>query len=80
MAINFSYSKSRLTTRSRYLVYLMKDTITDQKLLKAVKILDQLVFALNFYEKTGEDKYIEELTWASKRLCQLFNKEGGGNE
>lgn len=57
----------------------MKDTISDQKLQKAVKILDQLVFALKFYEKTGEDKYIEELTWASKRLHQLFN-EGGRNE
>ena len=80
MAINFSYSTARLTTRSRYLVYLMKDTIADQKLLKAVKILDQLIFALKFYEKTGEDRYIEDLTWASKRLYQLFSDKGGGNE
>jgi len=57
----------------------MKDTLPDQKLQKAVKILDQLVFALKFYEKTGEGKYIEELTWASKRLYQLFSK-GGNNE
>lgn len=57
----------------------MKDTIPDLKLQKAVQILDQLVFALKFYEKTGEDKYIEELTWASKRLYRLFN-EGGKNE
>ncbi|MFZ5376462.1 MAG: hypothetical protein ACOZAN_02205 [Patescibacteria group bacterium] len=58
----------------------MKDTIPDQKILKAIKILDQLVFALKFYEKTGEDKYIDELTWASKRLYQLFNNEGGKDE
>lgn len=58
----------------------MKDTIPDQKLQKAVDILDQCVFALNFYEKTGEDKYIEELTWASKRLYQLFKDEGGKDE
>jgi len=58
----------------------MKDTLPDQKLQKAVKILDQLVFALKFYEKTGEGKYIEELTWASKRLYQLFNNEGGKDE
>ena len=58
----------------------MKDTIPDQKLQNAVKILDQLVFALKFYKKTGEDKYIEELTWASKRLYQFFNDEGGKDE
>lgn len=54
----------------------MKDTIPNQKLHKAIKILDQLVFALKFYEKTGEDKYVEELAWASKRLHQLFKEEG----
>jgi len=58
----------------------MKDTIPDQKIQKAIKILDQCVFALKFYEKTGKDKYIEELTWASKRLDQLFNDEGGKDE
>jgi len=58
----------------------MKDTLPDQKILKAIKILDQLVFALKFYEKTGQDKYHDELIWASKRLHQLFNNVGGKDE
>lgn len=58
----------------------MKDTVLDKKLQKAIKILDQLEFALKFYEKTGQDKYHEELIWASKRLYQLFNNKGGKDE
>lgn len=71
---------ARLTKKSRYLVSLMKDIMPDQKLQKAIKILDQCVFAIKFYEKTGEDKYIEELSWAVKRLHQLFNDEGEKND
>jgi len=59
---------------------LMKDTISDQKLQKAIKILDQCIFAISFYEKTGQGKYIDELSWAVKRLYQLFNRKGENND
>ncbi len=71
---------ARLTTRSRYLVSLMKDVIPDQKLQKAVDILDQCVLALRFYIATNQDKYLDELTWAVRRLNQLLEKEGDEDE
>ena len=73
-------STARLIRKSRYLVSLMKDQIPDQKLQKAIKILDQCIFAVRFYEKTGQDKYIDELSWAVKRLHQLFNEKGENND
>lgn len=73
-------STARLTRKSRYLVSLMKDQIPDDKLQKAIKILDQCIFAVRFYEKTGQDKYIDELSWAVKRLHQLFNEKGENND
>ena len=73
-------STARLTRKSRYLVSLMKDQIPDHKLKSAIKILDQCIFAIRFYEKTGQDKYIEELTWAAKRLHQLFSEKGENHE
>lgn len=71
---------ARLTQESRYLVSLMKDTIPDHKLQKAVDILDQCVLALRFYTATKQDKYLDELTWAVRRLSQLLGKKGGKNE
>ena len=73
-------STARLTRKSRYLVSLMKDQIPDHKLQKAIKILDQCIFAIRFYEKTGQDKYIDELSWAVKRLHQLFSEKGDKND
>ena len=73
-------STARLTRKSRYLVSLMKDQIPDHKLRKAIKILDQCIFAIRFYEKTGQDKYIDELSWAVKRLHQLFSEKGDKND
>jgi hypothetical protein len=58
----------------------MKDAIQDQKLKKAINILDQCIFAIRFYEKTGQDKYMEELTWAVKRLHQLFSEKGENHD
>lgn len=52
---------ARLTQESRYLTSLMKDTIPDHKLQKAVDILDQCVLALRFYTATKQDKYLNEL-------------------
>ncbi len=69
-------STARLTRKSRYLVSLMKDQMPDHKLKRAIKILDQCIFAIRFYEKTGQDKYIDELSWAVKRLHQLFGEKG----
>lgn len=69
-------STARLTRKSRYLVSLMKDQMPDHKLKRAIKILDQCIFAIRFYEKTGQDKYIDELSWAVKRLHQLFDEKG----
>ncbi len=71
---------ARLTTRSRYLVYLMKGTIPDHKLQKAVDILDQCALALRFYTVTKQDKYLDEFIWAVRRLSQLLGKKGGKNE
>lgn len=73
-------STARLTRKSRYLVSLMKETIPDHKLQKAIKVLDQCIFAIRFYEKTRQDKYIDELSWAVKRLHQLFNEKGENND
>lgn len=73
-------STARLTRKSRYLVSLMKDQIPDHKLQNAIKILDQCNFAIRFYEKTGQDKYIDELSWAVRRLYQLFKEEGVKND
>lgn len=73
-------STARLTRKSRYLVSLMKDQIPDHKLKRAIKILDQCIFAVRFYEKTGQDKYIDELSWAVKRLRQLFGEIGVKND
>lgn len=72
-------SPARLTRKSRYLMPLMKDQIPDHKLQNAIKILDQCIFAIRFYEKTGQDKYIDELSWAVRRLYQLFKEEGEKN-
>ena len=64
-------STARLTRKSRYLVYLMKDTIPDQKLQKAVDILDQCTLAIKFYIGTKESKYFQEFIWAVERLHYL---------
>ena len=71
---------ARLTHHSRYLVCLMKDKIQDQKIQKAVDILDQCVLALRFYTATKQDKYLDELNWAVRRLNQLLEKKEDGNE
>lgn len=62
---------ARLTSKSRYLVFLMKDTIPDQKLQKAVNILDQYTLTLKFYIGTKEPKYLQEFIWAVERLHYL---------
>ncbi len=71
-------STTRLSNLSRYLVSLMKDTIPDQKLQKAVDILDQCTLALKFYIGTKEPKYFQEFIWAVERLHYLV--KGGKNE
>lgn len=71
---------ARLTQESRYLVSLMKDTIPDHKLQKAIDILDQSVLALRFYTATKQEKYLDELIWTMLRLNQLLEKKGGENE
>jgi hypothetical protein len=58
----------------------MKDTIADQKLQKAVDILEQCSLALRFYVGTRKPKYLHELEWAVKRLHQLLTNEGDQNE
>ncbi len=58
----------------------MKDTTPDQKLKKAVDILDQCTLALKFYVNTRDPKYLQELEWAVKRLHQLLVTEGGQND
>ena len=58
----------------------MKDIITDQKLQKAVDILEQCSLALKFYVGTRESKYLHELEWSVKRLHQLLVIEGGFND
>lgn len=58
----------------------MKDTIPDQKLQKAVDILEQCSLALKFYVGTRKPKYLHELEWAVKRLHKLLSSEGGQNE
>jgi hypothetical protein len=57
----------------------MKDTTPDQKLQKAVDILEQCSLALKFYVGTRKLKYLHELEWAVKRLHQLV-AEGGLND
>jgi len=64
-------STARLNNKSRYLVSLMKDTIPDHKLQKAVDILDQCTLALKFYIGTKEPKYFQEFIWAVERLHYL---------
>lgn len=64
-------STTRLTRKSRYLVFLMKDQIPDHKLQKAIKILDQCTLALKFYIGTKEPKYFQEFIWAVERLHYL---------
>jgi hypothetical protein len=54
----------------------MKDTTPDQKIQKAVDILEQCSLALKFYVGTRKLKYLHELEWAVKRLHQLI-AEGG---
>lgn len=71
---------ARLTTKSWYLVSLMKDQIPDHKLQKAIDILDQCVLALRFYTATKQDKYLNELIWSVRRLSQLLEKKGRENE
>lgn len=71
---------ARLTQESRYLVSLMKDTIPDHKLQKAIDILDQCVLALRFYTATKQDKYLNELIWSVRRLNQVLQKKRGENE
>lgn len=58
----------------------MKDAIPNQKLQKAVNILEQCSPALKFYVGTREPKRLHELEWAVKRLHQLLMTEGGKNE
>ncbi len=58
----------------------MKDTIPDQKIQKAVDILEQCSLALKFYVGTKNQKYLDELEWAVKRLHQLISAEGGLND
>lgn len=58
----------------------MKDTMPDQKVQKAVDILEQCSLALKFYVGTGKLKYLHELEWAVKRLHQLLIVEGGLND
>jgi hypothetical protein len=58
----------------------MKDTIPDQKLQKAVDILEQCSLALKFYVGTQKPKYLHELEWSVKRLHQLLVIEGGFND
>lgn len=58
----------------------MKDTIPDQKLQKAIDILEQCYLALKLYVGTRKPKYLQELEWAVRRLHQLLAKEGGQNE
>lgn len=62
---------ARLTSKSRYLVSLMKDKIPDHKLQKAADILDQCTLALKFYISTKEPKYFQEFIWAVERLHYL---------
>lgn len=57
----------------------MKDTTPDQKLQKAVDILEQCSFALKFYVRTRELKYLHELEQAVKRIHKLI-VEGGLND
>jgi hypothetical protein len=71
---------ARLTQLSRYLVYLMRDQIPDHKLQRAIDILDQCVLALRFYTATKQDRYLNELIWAVRRLNQVLQKKGGENE
>lgn len=58
----------------------MKDTIPDQKLQKAVDLLEQCSLALKFYVGTRKPKYLHEMEWAVKILHQLITTEGGQNE
>jgi hypothetical protein len=58
----------------------MKNTIPDHKLQKAVDILGQCSLALKFYVGTQNQKYLDELEWAVKRLHQLISTEGGFND
>lgn len=58
----------------------MKDSIPDQKLQKAVDILEQCTLALKFYAGTKSQKYLSELEWAVKRLHQILVTEGGLND
>ncbi|CAN5295557.1 hypothetical protein BH10PAT2_BH10PAT2_1940 [soil metagenome] len=58
----------------------MKDTIPDQKLQKAVDILEQCSLALKFYVGTRNEKYLNELVWAVMLLHQLIIIEGVENE
>ncbi len=73
-------TEARLTHQSRYLVSLMRKTIPDHKLQKAIDVLDQCALALRFYTATKQGKYLDELTWAVRRLSQLLEKKGGKNE
>lgn len=73
-------TEARLTHQSRYLVSLMRETIPDHKLQKAIDVLDQCVLALRFYTTTKQDKYLDELTWAVRRLNQLLEKKEDENE
>lgn len=73
-------TEARLTHQSRYLVSLMQDIIPDHKLQKTIDILDQCALALRFYTATKQDKYLDELTWAVRRLNQLLNKKGENHE
>ena len=70
------HPRARLTRKLRYLVFLMKDTIPDHKLQKAVDILEQCSLALKFYVGTREPKYLHELEWSVKRLHQLLSERG----
>lgn len=71
---------ARLTHQSRYLVSLMREIIPDHKLQKTVDILDQCALALRFYTATKQSKYLDELTWAVRRLNQLLNEKGVNHE
>ena len=73
-------SAARLKTRSRYLVPSEKGKMSEEKIQRAIDILDQCSLALRFYIGTKEEKYLDELTWAIKRLNQLLSKKGSKNE
>ncbi len=54
----------------------MEKELTDEKLEKAVDILELCALALKFYTATREVKYLNELESAVNRLSSLIAEEG----